>query len=164
MLNEDSLNLIKGFEKLRLKSYDDRNPSADISNPKTPLAGSLTIGYGHTGSDVQRDTVWTEEQADTVLNLDLMVAESKVKLLVKVPLNPNQYGALTSFAFNCGGYYLNDGNWQPYHLWSLINMNASEKEIRDLWEVTAVTSKGIPMKGLENRRLAECDLYFTPIT
>ena len=50
-ISERGLDLIKYYEKCRLTAY-------------MPTANDvLTIGWGHTGPDVQKDSVWTQEQA-----------------------------------------------------------------------------------------------------
>lgn len=82
------LPLIRKFEGLRLRAY-------------FCPAGVLTCGYGSTGPDIKKDTVWTEDQAETRMFLDagrFAVAASK--------LCPSQHddnlAALADFAYNLG--------------------------------------------------------------
>lgn len=83
------LALIKEFEGCKLTAYRDGG-------------GVLTIGYGHTGADVEEGMTITQEEADELLLLDLSDAEHGVNSLVKVPLTQNEFDALVSFAFNVG--------------------------------------------------------------
>lgn len=83
------LELLKGHEGLRLKAYLD-------------TGGVPTIGYGHTKGVKMGDTC-TKEQALKWLDEDADSAENDVNRLVTVPLNQNQFDALTSFVYNIGG-------------------------------------------------------------
>lgn len=71
-------------------------------------AGVLTIGVGHTGSDVKRGMTITQAQSDALLVADLAKFEKAVAAAVKVPLTQNQFDALVSFAFNVGVGALRD--------------------------------------------------------
>jgi lysozyme len=163
-LNQNGINLIKSFEQLRLKAYDDKQPNVDISNPAIPQKGILTVGYGSTGPWVQRNTTITEQQAEEHLLGDLAKAEAVVKQRITIPINDNQYSALVAFAFNCGGYY-HDAAGQLHHfeLWDFINGGKSNDEIAAKWATTAVTSGGQHMDGLVRRRQAEAALFVKPI-
>ena len=88
-LSSKGLDLIKEFEGLELKAY--RCP-----------ANILTIGYGHTGSDVKEDLTITEEQANRYLMSDTESAQQCVSSFVVTKLNQNEYDALVSFTFNVG--------------------------------------------------------------
>jgi len=81
--------LIKKYEGLYLTAYKD------------PV-GILTIGYGHTGSDVKPGQRITQAQADQLLQGDVAIAEKAVRSQVKVPLTQGQFDALVSFTFNLG--------------------------------------------------------------
>jgi lysozyme len=81
--------LTESFEGLRLAAYLDP-------------AGIWTIGYGHTGRGISQGLVITEEQAVSLLKLDIDSAVSAVNHFVKVPLNQNQFDALVDFTFNLG--------------------------------------------------------------
>ena len=83
-ISQKGINLIKNFEGCRLTAY------------KCP-ANILTIGYGHTGSDVHTGQKITQEEAEKLLRQDLIVHCNNVSKLVKVPLNQNQFDALVSF-------------------------------------------------------------------
>ena len=87
--NEAGLELIKESEGLKLEAY------------YCP-AGKLTIGYGHTGTDVTPHMAITLGQAERLLDADLERVEEGIEALVKVPLSANQFSALCSFAYNLG--------------------------------------------------------------
>jgi len=64
--------------------------------------GVLTIGYGHTGSDVTEGKKITEEEAENLLLKDVASFESAVNTFTNVRLNQNEYDALVSFSYNVG--------------------------------------------------------------
>src|SRR5471030_674440 len=81
--------LTKGFEGLRLKAYRD-------------CAGVLTIGYGHTGTDVVVGLVIDEPRAEELLRNDLQEAVDCVNRSVTVEISQKQFDALVDFCFNVG--------------------------------------------------------------
>ena len=87
-INAAELALVRAYESLRLKAYQD-------------TSGIWTIGYGHTHGVKQDDSI-SAERAEQLLEADLMEAERAVAVLVKVPLTDNQFSALVSFVFNEG--------------------------------------------------------------
>ena len=91
-ISEKGIALIKHFESCRLVAYPD---------PGTGNA-PWTIGWGHTGPEVKPGLIWTQEQADHALLLDLKQFERDVLFLVNVPLTQAQFDALVSFTFNVG--------------------------------------------------------------
>lgn len=64
--------------------------------------GVLTIGYGHTGSDVIEGLTCNQDQADQWLRIDTVHAAVAVGQEVKVGLTQHQFDALVSFTFNVG--------------------------------------------------------------
>ena len=84
------IQLIKRFEGLRLTAYKA------VSTEKF-----YTIGYGHYGADVSRETIITAIQAEELLRADLKKFENAVTALNRT-WTQNQFDALVSFAFNCG--------------------------------------------------------------
>lgn len=92
-INQDGLTIIKHFEGLELRAYQDS-------------VGVWTIGYGHTAAagppTVYAGQVISEAEAEAILKRDLELFEDGVRDLVKVPVNSNQFSALVSFSFNVG--------------------------------------------------------------
>ena len=89
-INSAGLVLIQSFEGLRLTAY--RCP-----------AGVWTIGYGHTGPDVNPGQRITPAEAEALLRGDLDRFESGVAAAVgNAPTTDNQFAAMVSLAFNIG--------------------------------------------------------------
>jgi lysozyme len=80
---------IRKFEGCVLRAYQD-------------VGGVWTIGVGHTGPDVIKGLVWTQEQADAELASDVERFEIAVSTACKVPLTQGQFDSLVSLAFNIG--------------------------------------------------------------
>jgi len=140
-ISQKGIDLIKRFEGCRLSAY------------KCP-AGILTIGYGHTGSDVHPGMTITQNEADMLLKMDLVIHCNNVNNLVKVPLTQNQFDALVSFDFNVGY-----GALKTSTLLRLLNnkdyKGASEQFGRWVW------GGGRILPGLVNRRKAEKELFIS---
>lgn len=86
--SQRGIDLIKRFEGCRLDAY-------------TCPAGKLTIGYGHTGSDVTTGMKISQAQAEAYLIADLKRFEKAVEK-TGLDLTQNEFDALVSFAYNCG--------------------------------------------------------------
>lgn len=80
------------FESCKLKAYPD---------PKTG-GEPWTIGWGHTGPEVHKGLVWTQEKADAEFRNDLAESELHVREAVTVPLTQGQFDALVSIIYNVG--------------------------------------------------------------
>jgi lysozyme len=88
-VSEVGLTLIKEFESCRLSSYLDQR-------------GVLTIGYGHTGADVQVGLTCTAEEATQWLAHDVQTAVVGVIKSLDVVPTQNQFDALVCFTYNVG--------------------------------------------------------------
>lgn len=86
--NASGVHLIKTFEGLRLKAYQD-------------AVGVWTIGYGTTRG-VKPGQEISEVQAEALLKADLNRFEQAVSQAVRVSINDNQFAALVSFTYNVG--------------------------------------------------------------
>lgn len=155
-INQDGLNLIKQWEAFIPNAYDDADKSHKPVEKGQHIAGTLTIGYGHTGTDVHPGMVITQEQAEQFLNQDLAPAEQAVSNLVKVPLSDNQFSALVSFTFNSGVEALRGST-----LLKKLNAGdyASVPGQLALWNKTTINKKKVTSGGLKNRRAAEAGLW-----
>lgn len=144
-VNAATLAHIKASEGVRLKAYPD--PGSSNGEP-------WTIGYGSTRG-VKKGMVITQEEAEARLVQDLETAERTVGLLVKVPLNDNQFGALVSFVFNIGS-----GAFKDSTLLRLLNKGDYDAVPAQLarWD----KNDGKRMPGLTQRRAAEAELWGRP--
>ena len=133
--------LVKKFEGLRLTAYRDS-------------VGVLTIGYGHTGSDVSAGMTITNAKAEEFLTKDLQVAINCVSNALTALLNQNQVGALGSFTFNlgCGAFR---GSTLLKRLNALENANLVASQEMPKW----VNAGGKKLPGLVARRNAEVVLF-----
>ena len=139
-ISEKGLELIKTFEGLRLSAYKA------LSTEKY-----YTIGYGHYGSDVSKDMVITELQAEELLKKDVEKFEDKVNKYSNYNFNQNQFDALVSFAYNIG---------------NIDQLTA--KGTRTIEQISShislyVKAGGKTLAGLVKRREKEKELFDTPI-
>ena len=141
-INDAGLDLLKSFEKCRLKAYKDSG-------------GILTIGWGHTGEDVHEGQVISQEDADDLLGDDLSSFEAGVADLLDVDATPNQFSALVVFSYNVGLNALS-GSTLLKKFNSGDTTGASEQFLR--WNKV----NGQPLEGLTRRREAEKSLFLTP--
>lgn len=142
-ISTEGLALIKQWEGLRLKAYEDSG-------------GIWTIGYGHTSAAgtpiVHKDMQITEKEAEKILCQDLRECESVVVKAVIVPLNDEQFAALVSFCYNVGITAFCKST-----LLKKLNKGEYETVPTELQKWTRVGGKRI--QGLVNRRAAEAGLW-----
>ena len=131
---------IKQFEGLRLEAYEDP-------------AGVLTIGYGHTGSDVFEGDRISKYWAEETLKKDVMEVERQIDEL-GLQLTQGQLDALVSFTFNLGIERLKSST-----LLKLIKEGGSMRLINSEFN-RWVHAGGQTLKGLEKRRAWEADRFF----
>jgi len=152
-LDDNGKNLIKGFEGLWLKAYQD-------------VAGVWTIGWGSTryanGTRVKEgDVLLNRECADDLFDRTLAPFEDVVNRVVKVPLTQNQFNALVDFTYNAG-----DGALEISTLLKRLNAGdypgAAEQFLA--WdEVTdPTTGKRVVNEDLVKRRQKERALFLPP--
>lgn len=126
--------LIKNFEGLRLRAYQD-------------AVGVWTIGYGHTG-DVRPGMVITESQADDLLQKDLKRFEKGVEDSLTRPASQNQFDALVSLAYNIG-----INAFRKSSVLKLFNAGDIEGAAKQFGEY--IMAGGSILRGLVRRRVAE---------
>ena len=139
--------LIKPFE-----GYHRRLPDGGCAAYPDPGTGAepWTIGWGCTGPDIKRDTVWTVQQAQDRLEAEVRHFAHGVLKLSPALANelPRRLAAIISFAFNCGL-----GNYRISTLKRRVDAKdwaEAQKEIVK-WNKAA----GRVLKGLTIRREAE---------
>ena len=152
-LDDTGKNLIKGFEGLWLKAYQD-------------VAGVWTIGWGSTryanGTRVKEgDVLLNRECADDLFDRTLAPFEDVVNRAVKVPLTQNQFNALVDFAYNVG-----DGALEISTLLKRLNAGDYEGAAEQflVWdEVTdPATGKRVVNEDLVKRRQKDRALFLSP--
>lgn len=136
--SQRGIDLIKRFEGLRLRAYDDG-------------VGIPTIGYGHT-KGVKLGMTITEEQAVQFLREDLHSAERDIDRLVTVHLCQHQFDALASLVFNIGGTAFRDSTL-------LRKLNAGDYAGAAAQFERWVHGGGKILPGLVRRRAAEKALF-----
>ncbi len=146
-ISESGIALLKRFEGLELEAYQD-------------IAGVWTIGYGHTGPDVQPGQRITEREAEALLRRDLKSREDAVSRLVNVPLNQNEFDALVSFVYNVGAEAFRRST-------ALKRLNRGMRmaaaEALTWWNKATVGGVLREVLGLTRRRAAEKALFITPV-
>ena len=118
-----------------------------------------TIGYGLTyyqdGRPVKLGDAITQERADQLFEAIAEDFAKRVRSLLKVGLNENQFSALVSFTYNVGV-----ANLKKSTLLKKVNINPSDTTITDeflKWNKAG----GKVLAGLTRRREQEAKLYFT---
>ena len=87
-ISEEGKALIKKFEGCELTAYQD---AVDV----------WTIGYGHTKKVCQGDCI-TQEEADQMLEDELIEYEDYVNDMVTVDLQQNEFDSLVAWTYNLG--------------------------------------------------------------
>ena len=87
-ISKEGIALIKKFEGLELKAYQDS-------------VGIWTIGWGHT-KEVFEGMEISKEEAEAFLEIELEEFESYVEDLVDVELEQCQFDALVCWTYNLG--------------------------------------------------------------
>ena len=136
--NRNGLQLIKAFEGLRLQAYKD------------PV-GIWTVGYGTTRNARPGMTI-SEAEAEAFLQADLVRFEQAINDALQVPVNDNQFSALSCFTYNVG-----PGAFRSSTLLRMLNQQdvygAADQFPR--WNKAG----GRPLAGLTRRRQAERLLF-----
>ncbi|WP_218944889.1 glycoside hydrolase family protein [Enterobacter sichuanensis] len=143
--NQACIDLIKHFESCELEAYPDPGSGGE----------PWTIGWGSTGPDINKGTQWTQAECDARFESDLMNYGIKVAaLLGNAPTSGNQFGALTSFAYNAGLHALAESTLLRKH--KAGNFEGAAEEF-GRW----IYGSGKLLPGLVRRRTAEAQLYRT---
>lgn len=139
------VNFVKAHEGFRAEAYQD--------------TGSVwTIGYGSTGPDIVKGLVWTEEQAEFRLELDLDRAQKQAQnLLKRNQISSDSLDALTDFVYNLGARSL-----ETSHLLQCVNSGDDIGAAKAFlaWDHVAQAE----IKGLLIRRLEEAAMYLRGTT
>lgn len=123
--------------------------------PYADPVGIQTVGFGHRIQPGETFTQLTPDQGNDLLLKDAQLHGSYVTNHITVPLNDNQFSALTSLVFNLGTAPL------VGTLGTLLNSYLYEQAAKqfDRW----IYAGGHKLDGLVKRREAEQALFLTPI-
>ena len=148
-VSKSTLNLVKQYEGFRSAAYIDTN-------------GLPVVGYGQSkiyGKRVTMGQSISPAKAEAALEKELYQIQLLVLSHVKVPLTPNQLGALTSLVYNTGSRLLVRST-----LIQKLNSGDYTGAAREFprWNKAHIRGKLVPLAGLTKRRLAEQKLFFTP--
>lgn len=137
--SQKGVDLIKHFEGFRSAPYQCQ-------------AKVWTIGYGHTKGVTALSESVSKEEAEAILQSDLLKYERSVSNLITVPLTQNQFDALVSFTFNLGGGALQRSSLRQ-------KLNRKDYSGASVEFLKWVRAGGVIRKGLERRRKAERALF-----
>ncbi len=144
-ISKGGIELIKRFEGLRLKAYQDS-------------VGVWTIGYGWTqpvdGKKVGPGMQIDQDTADRLLKCGVVQYEQGVNQLVKVKITQGQFDALVSFAYNLGLRALSTSTL-------LQKLNAGDKQGAADQFGRWVNAGGKRLDGLVARRAAEREMFLS---
>ncbi|MGO1298839.1 MAG: lysozyme [Vibrio sp.] len=84
-----ALAMIKPFEGIEHKPYYD-------------VVGVLTVCYGHTGSDIIKDKLYSQSECESLLKKDLTKVKKRIDPMITVALPETTKAALYSFTYNVG--------------------------------------------------------------
>ena len=137
-ISKEGLSLIKKFVGCELEAY-------------LCPAGVWTIGYGHT-KDVKEGDKINKEEADYLLQEEMIEYESYINDFVEVPLNQNQFDALCSWVYNLGPTNLKN---------STMLRVLNEEKYADVPQEIKRWNKagGEVLDGLIKRREAEAKMF-----
>ena len=137
-----NLEIIKKYEGFSSQAY------------KCP-SGVWTVGWGHTGRDINKDTILTREEAELMLKKDVTNLQEQILFLLDGKPSMNELDALTSLVYNVGL-----GAFKKSRLLKRINLKDNPELVAKEWiEFNKVNGKVV--KGLIRRRAEEISLYFT---
>ena len=133
-ISKEGLALIKKFEGCELEAY---RCSANV----------LTIGYGHT----KGDTI-TKDEAEYMLQEEMIEYEGYVNDMVDVELNQSQYDSLCAWVYNLG-----PNNFRNSTLLTVLNQERYSEVPKEIkrWN----KANGEVLDGLIRRREAEALLF-----
>ena len=153
-ISQRGIDLILKSEGKKTKLPDGRYKSYLDTLAEPPV---WTVYCGLT-KGVTKDTIVTVEEGDRMFAKELAIYEDAVESLVKVPLNQNQFDALTSFVYNCGP---GQDGLAGSTLLKVLNKGKYDQVPAQLKRWTH--SGGVERAGLVTRRAAEAALFMEPV-
>lgn len=157
-ISSHAIALIQNFEGLRTTAY----------KPVSSENG-WTIGYGHHGPDVKKNSICTEIEAEHLLKSDLEKIEHQLISALnadEIEVTQGMFDALCSLLFNLSGKKTKDGRWLSpiqvltgYKLWA--KMKKGDKYGASLEFLDINKAGGVVLPGLTKRRQAEQKLFLS---
>lgn len=141
--------LIRKWEGCARRRSDGRFEA--YPDPGSADGKPWTIGWGSTGADIGKGTIWTQAECDTRFDRDILrYVEEVAETLGDAPTTQNQFDALVSFHYNTGAI-------------ATATLTKLHRQGR-FAEALAQFGKWIynnhkPMNGLKARRADEAALY-----
>lgn len=151
-ISSRGIDLIVSFEGKHKKLKDGRY-QAYLDTLAKPAVWTLYCGLTR---GITEGMVCTEEEGVRMFRKELNIYEDAIERLVKVPLNQNQFDALTSFVYNCGV-----GALQSSTLLKVLNQGKYEQVPSQL--MRWVNAGGKRYEGLVRRRATEGALFAEPM-
>jgi lysozyme len=159
-INEAGLKLIKHYEGCKLRPY--LCPAnlwtigyGSVLYPEQAKIPSTVEGMAKRKAyplKAEHNRQWSQKEVDDLLKHDLTRFERGVTLYVTVPLRPNEFSALVSFAFNLG-----NGVLQRSTVRSALLRGDKKAAMESL--VKYCRAGGKILRGLQIRRLDERALF-----
>lgn len=141
----------KGIDLLKKWEQAPKGGFASISYKCS--AGKNTIGWGHVIKPLEQiEQPITLSKAEELLHNDVKWAEEAVNNYVKTTINQNQFDALVCLVFNIGAT-----NFKASTMLKLLNDGSLDKVPAQF--MRWVFAGNVRLKGLENRRFAEINLW-----
>jgi len=153
-----AIGMIKHHEGVRQKPYrcPARLWTIGVGHVLYPEQGKLKIddrdGFPLRPED---DRKFTMDEVDAILAADLQRFERGVERFVSVALTQGEFDALVSFSFNVGL-----GTLQRSTLRAKLNRNDKDGAADELLKYCLAGGK--ILKGLQNRRIDERAMFFSP--
>ncbi|KPH62326.1 lysozyme [Novosphingobium sp. ST904] len=141
--------LIHKWEGCAKKRADGRFEA--YPDPGSKDGKPWTIGWGSTGPDIAKGTVWTQAQCDARFEREIVRYVNEVaKAIGSAPTTPNQFDALVSFHYNTGAIFKA----------TLTKLHVAGKHAGAAAEFGKwINNDGKPLEGLRRRRADEAALY-----
>jgi RHS repeat-associated protein len=137
-VSQEGQDFIKGYEKLRLNTYDANPPHGD-----------WTVGYGHKVASADFGSI-SKDQAEKFFSQDVSNMAAHVNADLKVSVTQNQFDALVSLRFNAGANAVTP---------PVSDLNRTGHATMGDFTNHYITAGGVFKRGLENRRAAEWRIF-----
>lgn len=138
----------------RFEGCEKRQPDGRL-RPYVDAVGVLTLGWGST-TGFDKDTTWTQHEADAQLAADVGKFDHGVRNLLRSPCTPFEIGAMVSLAYNIGL-----ANFGSSTLLKRVNANDKLGAAAQflVWNKGTIGGKKVILPGLVKRRQYEMSVF-----